>query len=141
MQVRVAIIVTMVTMQPFAFCLICTWAVVQTDRNNSLNYNIDSLITRPPSCHVAGSLLIVEQNNFTDTIRKETRSHCNPNKKESVSFIFDFPSQCIYVMLYCSARVTNKILNKANIAIFFKFLLLAARDRGGGCASQLNLTH
>ena len=44
-------------------------------------------------------------------------------------------------MLYCSAIVTNKILNKANIAIFFKFLLLAARDRGGGCASQLNLTH
>ena len=29
-QVRVAIFVTMVTMQYFAFYLICTWAVVQT---------------------------------------------------------------------------------------------------------------
>ena len=38
-----AILVPMVTMQPFAFNLICTWAVVQTIiyRNNSLNYNID----------------------------------------------------------------------------------------------------
>ena len=35
----VAIFVTMVTMQSFALYLICTWAVVLTDRqNNSLNY-------------------------------------------------------------------------------------------------------
>ena len=112
------------------------------NKKNSLNYYIDSLITRPPSCLVAGSLFIVLKIILqipSASVKK--RSHCNPNKKESLSFIFDFLSQYIYVMLYCSARVTNKILNKANIAIFFKFLLLAARDRGGGCASQLNLTH
>ena len=36
-QARVAILVTLVTMQLPIVYLICTWAVVQTDKDNSLN--------------------------------------------------------------------------------------------------------
>ena len=44
-QVCEAILVIMVTMQPFAFYLICTWAVEQTIYivNNSLNYDKDTI--------------------------------------------------------------------------------------------------